>query len=284
MMRTWRNGRSVRADVWRDRGLQYGDGLFETMRVHDHRIALLDDHLRRLARGCRRLGLPVPGPDLDHELLRAAGIWPHAVVKLIITRGPGARGYRVPLPSHPSRIVQCEPLKVPPPTHAGAVRVRLCRIRITENPALAGLKTLNRLDSVLARREWRDARIAEGLMRDHRGDIVCGTMTNIFISRRGRLLAPVLDRAGVAGVMRQWVIRTARREGIDVQVGRLSMRRFIGADEIFLTNAVIGIWPVRAVTMGSRCLHPASQTIARRLQDELARFRCRAIGSMRGRS
>lgn len=272
MTRIWHNGRSVRADAWRDRGLQYGDGLFETMRVQDHRIALLDAHLRRLSRGCRRMGLPLPGPDLCQELLRAAGIWPHAVVKLVLTRGPGKRGYRVPTPSRPTRIVQCEPLAGSPEPRSGAVRVRLCRTPVTENPALAGLKTLNRLDSVMARREWRDPRIAEGLMRDHRGDIICGTMTNIFIARRGRLLTPVLDRAGVAGVMRQWVIRTARREGIEVQEGRLGMRQLVAAEEIFLTNAVIGIWPVGAVMLGSRPLRPASHALARRLEDEFARF------------
>lgn len=281
MTRIWHNGRRVRADVWRDRGLQYGDGLFETMLVRDHRIALLDGHLQRLARGCRRLGLPVPGSKLRQELQRAASVWPNAVVKLIVTRGSGARGYRVPASCHPSRIVQCEPLEAPVTARAGAVGVRLCRVPITENPALAGLKTLNRLDSVLARREWRDGRIAEGLMRDRRGDIVCGTMTNIFIARRGRLLTPRLDRAGVAGVMRQWVIRTARRRGIDVQEGRLSMRQLMAAEEIFLTNAVVGIWPVGSVALGTRRLRPGSHAMARQLQDEFTQFQLGADRSRR---
>jgi len=269
-MPAWLDGRPTRASCWRDRGLQYGDGLFETMRVYEHRIALLDEHLRRLGQGCRRLGLPPPPRGLRRELARAAQRCPHAVLKLVLTRGMGERGYRAPRPCRPHRLMFCEPRPAAAPVHIEAVRVRLCRTRVSENPALAGLKTLNRLDSVLARSEWRDARIAEGLMRDHRGDIVCGTMSNIFIVRRGRLLTPALDRAGVAGVMRRWVLGAARRGGIPVREGRLSMSMLADAEEIFLTNAVIGIWSVGMLQLGSRRLRPASQAIATRLRREFA--------------
>lgn len=269
-MRVWLNGRPAHAPCWRDRGLQYGDGLFETMRVYEHRIALLDEHLRRLARGCRRLGLPAPPRGLRAELERAARRWPHALIKLVLTRGIGERGYRAPRPCRPHRLVFCEPRPAAPAVHTEAVRVRLCRTRVSENAALVGLKTLNRLDSVLARSEWRDARILEGLMRDHRGDIVCGTMSNIFIARRGRLLTPALDHAGVAGVMRRWVLGAARRAHIPVREGRLSMSMLADAEEVFLTNAVIGICSVGALRLGSRCLHPASQAIATHLRRKFA--------------
>ena len=249
MTQVWINGKPATQIDYRDRGLQYGDGLFETMRVHDGRIALLSHHLDRLLLGCRRLRIPAPGRRvLQREILRAAADRPEAVLKLIVTRGIGERGYRAPQPCHPSRLVICDDLSLHRAGDSGkAVRVRLCRTRLSDNIALAGLKTLNRLDSVLARNEWRDPRISEGLMLDRDGHIVCGTMSNVFAGRNGRFVTPVLDRCGVAGVMRRWVLDAAQQQRMNIREGHLSIAHLLRADEIFLTNAVVGIWTVGAV-------------------------------------
>ena len=122
--------------------------------------------------------------------------------------------------------------------------MRVCRTRLGMNPDLAGLKTLNRLESVLARGEWRDARIWEGLMRDVDGNLVCGTMSNFFIKRGPFLLTPMLDRCGVAGVMRRWVLEQAGRLSLRVLEGRLRWEELGDAEEVFMTNAVAGIVPV----------------------------------------
>jgi 4-amino-4-deoxychorismate lyase len=271
MTQVWINGKRARQIDYRDRGLQYGDGLFETMRVDDGRIALLSHHLDRMLLGCRRLGMPAPSRQLlQREILRAALGRSDAVVKLIVTRGIGERGYRAPEPSRPTRLVLCDDR---PARRAGddgkPVRVRLCRTRLSDNATLAGLKTLNRLDSVLARNEWRDPRISEGLMLDRDGHIVCGTMSNVFIGRNGRFITPNVDRCGVAGVMRRWVLDTARRCRINVREGRVSVAQLLHADEIFLTNAVIGIWTVGAVVDRNVLNRPATSTLADVLRTHL---------------
>jgi 4-amino-4-deoxychorismate lyase len=281
MTRVWINGKSAAQVDYRDRGLQYGDGLFETMRVRDGRIVLLSHHLDRVLLGCRRLRIPAPTRRLlQREILRAAADRPEAVVKLIVTRGVGARGYRAPQPCHPSRLVICDDPPLPRPGDPGkAVRVRLCRTRLSENIAIAGLKTLNRLDSVLARNEWRDPRISEGLMLDREDHIVCGTMSNVFVGRNGRFITPLLDRGGVAGVMRRWVLETARRYRMNVREGRVSVAQLLRADEIFLTNAVIGIWTVGAVVDRNVLNRPALSTLADALR---VRFLAETQSGLRG--
>ncbi len=272
MIGVWINGKPGTQIDYRDRGLHYGDGLFETMRVADGRIALLSQHLDRLLHGGERLGIPMPArAALSREVLRAARSRPHAVLKLIITRGAGQRGYRVPRPCRPMRMIICEDR---PPPDAGAadkpVRVRLCRMRLSENSVLAGLKTLNRLESVLARDEWRDPRIGEGLMRDHADHIVCGTMSNVFVGHNGRFVTPLIDRCGVSGVMRRWVLETARRNRMAIREGRVHLADLVTADEIFLTNALIGIWTVGTVVDRKVLARPASHAMADALRARFA--------------
>lgn len=227
-----------------DRGLQYGDGLFETMRVHDGTIPLWTRHWRRLADGCRRLGLEgVEEAVLREETHRLAAVVARGIVKLVITRGSGGRGYRPPLEARPTRIVAAHASPHHPASHwRQGVALRLCRIRLGRNPALAGMKHLNRLEQVLARHEWDDPAIAEALMQDDRGRVVCGTMTNLFTVTGGRLVTPPVDECGVAGVMRALLL-----EWTGAQVHALNLEDLAAAEELLLCNAVIGIWPVRAV-------------------------------------
>ncbi len=153
-MSTWINGRSRTTIDHRDRGLQYGDGLFETMRVRRRRIRLLDYHLERLYRGMPaaqdRSARPRTCCATSSRCARRSA--PTRVLKLIVTRGIGPRGYR---PSGQERCTRVISLHALPRGAAGAVhepvRVRLCDTRLGANPALAGLKTLNRLESVMAR-------------------------------------------------------------------------------------------------------------------------------------
>jgi 4-amino-4-deoxychorismate lyase len=267
-MPTWVNGRPSKTIDVQDRGLLYGDGLFETMRIRDGRIALLEYHLDRLFLGCRRLKIPVPArPALRREIMRAAARSADAVAKLILTRGVGARGYRAPEPCRPTRILALTGHLAGP---AAPVRIRLCRTRIAINPMFAGLKTLNRLESVMARGEWRDSRIGEGLLQDADGNIVCGTMTNVFVGRNGRFVTPKLDRCGVAGVMRRWILETAGAVGVCISEGRVGIDDLLAADEIFLSNAVIGIWSVGAIVSPKKLIKPASHRAADALRARFA--------------
>lgn len=252
-MSVWINGRRSSTLSYRDRGLQYGDGVFETMKVRRHGIRLLDLHLDRLFRSCRRLKIQAPQALLlRRELERIAAGRNEGVLKLIVTRGSGSRGYRPSGREHATRIVTLEAL--PPAISAEAaraVRLRVCETRLSTSPSLAGLKTLNRLDSVLARSEWTDARIWEGLMRDVDGNWVCGTMSNLFLRRRSALMTPLLDRCGVAGVMRRWILDSAANLGLRAEERRIRWKDLQSAEEVFMSNAVVGIRSVRTI----ECTH-----------------------------
>jgi len=251
-MSAWINGRrSTRID-YRDRGLHYGDGVFETMRVRRGRIRLLDYHLERLFDGCARLQMTPDKPLLRRELKRAAALRSEGVLKLIITRGVSSfRGYRPTGRERCTRILTLHAL--PRGVRAAEqtpVRVRLCVTPIGLNPQLAGLKSLNRLESVMARSEWRDARIWEGLMQDVDQNIVCGTMSNLFLRREASLLTPALDRCGVAGVMRRWVMETAASLQLRVTERPIRWRDLREAEEVFMSNAVVGLKSVGVIERG----------------------------------
>lgn len=244
----WINGVAATTLPVADRGLQYGDGLFETFAVKDGRIGLLGFHLERLTEGCQRLGIPRPPLEmLKSELKAAATDMPRAVLKLIITRGSGGRGYRAPADAVPLRMLARHPWPDYPASWAEeGVRLRVCDLRLAEQPRLAGLKHLNRLEQVLARAEWQDADgYQEGLMLDPAGAVVEGTMSNVFAApREGMLLTPDLSRCGVAGVMRRHIMHRAREAGVQVQVADLPLAELMQCREIFLCNSLMGVWPV----------------------------------------
>lgn len=268
---SWINGRPGTLLEVRDRGLQYGDGLFETLRIRHGAVRLLDRHWQRLTDGCRRLGLPAPAAGLRTELHRAAQGRRDAVLKLIVTRGVGPRGYAVPVPLRATRVLTRHAL-------SGAARrastapqhARLCRTRLGCNEALAGLKTLNRLESVLARAEWSDARIWEGLMCDTDGHLVCGTMSNFFMRRGPFLCTPRLDRCGVAGIMRGWVMEQAAAFDLRAVEGRLRWDDLDESAEIFMTNAVVGVVSIASIAHGRRRLRFADFSTADALRGRLA--------------
>lgn len=234
-------------DLAPDRGLEFGDGLFETIAVVDGRLRLVDRHLARLAHGAGVLGIALPPVAvLRAELEAAARTDGTGVVKLIVTRGAGGQGY-APATAAPSRRhVLARPARQRPAAWStDGVAVRLCELRLAEQPRLAGLKHLNRLEQVLARAEWQDPDIAEGLMLDAHGRLVGGTMSNVFVVVGGRLVTPALDRAGIRGVMRSALLDAFAEAGEVVVARDLWPEELATASEVFLSNALIGVWPVR---------------------------------------
>lgn len=226
-----------------DRGLGYGDGLFETIRFLGADAPLWTRHMQRLEEGCRRLGLPMPGPSMLLAEARAvAQGLPQAVVRITLTRGVGARGYKPPARPQPTRIVAAFD---PPPRDEAAladgIRVRLCTTRLAAQPLLAGLKHLNRLEQVLARAEWDDPTIAEGLLCDAEGAVISATAANLFAVFDGTLATPAVDRCGVAGVARAQVLAAWPH----AQVRRIALEELRHAGELFLSSSVRGILPVR---------------------------------------
>lgn len=232
-----------------DRGLHYGDGLFETIAVHDGAPALWDRHMQRLLLGGERLGIaPIDAAQLLRESLQLCDGVAEGVLKIIITRGSAGRGYRAPSCGavQPTRLVALYAWpEYPPAFWVEGVAVRLCSTRLGSNPALAGIKHLNRLEQVLARSEWGDPAIPEGLMLDGDSRVIEGTMSNLFIVRNGRLLTPDLTQCGVAGVMRGLILDNMQDMGIPADITQITLDDVKSSDEAFLCNSLIGVWPVR---------------------------------------
>jgi len=239
------NGKPENSISVSDRGLQYGDGLFETIACRDGHAEFLAEHMQRLALGCERLKLPKPDISLiSTEIAQLLAQQANAVIKVMITRGQGGRGYRSLSSVSPNRIISLHPYPDYPETHQEGITVRCCDFRLGHNPALAGIKHLNRLEQVMARNEWHDSTIAEGLMQDIDGYFVEGTMTNLFMVRAGKLITPPIDNSGIAGIMRAQIKQLAVQQGLGVMEQCLTQTDLEHADELFVTNSLIGIWPV----------------------------------------
>jgi 4-amino-4-deoxychorismate lyase len=231
-----------------DRGLQYGDGVFRTLKAGGGKIFWWADQYAKLAADAEALKLDCPAEaDLRGECLKLAQDMDCAL-RITLTRGPGPRGYAPPPGGGATRIVQVSAL----PAHAGehaakGVRVRWCALRLSQQKQLAGIKHLNRLENVLARAEWSDADIAEGLLLDQDGWVIGGVMSNILLMRGKTLFTPDLSQSGVAGVTRLRIMRMARRSGLDVRESRLRPEDMLRADECCLCNSLIGVWRIRRI-------------------------------------
>lgn len=243
------DGRSIadpaHAIAVNDRGLNYGDGVFETMLLRDGRVRFLDAHLQRLEASCERLAIAVSLAGIREDIATVCSQVTEGVLKIVVTRGSGGRGYR-PEQGMPSRrIVTVHELPKPQPR--AELAIRWCDMRLSRNAMLAGMKHLNRLEQVLAQNEWHDADIDEGLMLDTEGELVGGTASNVFIVRGGTLLTPDLRFCGVRGIMRAQVLRAARELGLTHSEEPLWPDDLHEASEVFLTNAVRGIRSVTAL-------------------------------------
>jgi len=247
-----------------DRGLMYGDGVFRTLRVAGGRPRWWHEQLAKLADDCAQIGLTVP--DASHwqaDLDLLAPYCTDGVLKLIVTRGSGSRGYLPPASAIPRRLMRYDAIAsnmIAP--SADGISVRLCTLRLGQQPRLAGIKHLNRLENVLARAEWNSTDIHEGLLLDQAERVISGVMSNLFIWRdqgkQSRLLTPRLDQCGVAGVARARLMRLARAQGLQVEEVVLSLQDVFDADEVMLTNSVSGLrrvarlesktWPVPLIS------------------------------------
>jgi 4-amino-4-deoxychorismate lyase len=250
-MNTWSvNGRRTGEIAADDRGLLYGDGLFETIAVRNGRPRSWSLHYARLCQGCAQLGIEPPrqsqlSSDLATALRASGNGTSEAVVKIIVTTGSGPRGYQRPEPAQTSVLIQVTEYRpLPRSYYTDGVRIVACKTPVTQQPHLAGIKTLNRLDQVLARNEFRDPGLFEGLMFDPDDRLICGTMSNVFIVQENEISTPSLDRCGVAGIMRAQVIECAAMTRVSCRVRDIGRSELARADEIFLANSQFGLLPV----------------------------------------
>lgn len=259
-----------------DRGLHFGDGVFETMACIDQQLRLLDAHLQRLTAGLHRLAIHISAGEgiLQQELRGVASELGNGIVKLVITRGSALRrGYGTTGNEVATRIVFGYPLpkadlNIDPEPRAG-VAVQSSPICLGENPALAGIKHLNRLEQVLARRMLTDSSIQEALQFNHAGRLVCGASSNLFVVQDACLLTPQIDTAGVAGVMRSAVLAAAQR--LDIRVGTAAIDRasLLHTTEAFLTNARVGMQSISHIDARPLARSGATADTTRRLTQSL---------------
>ncbi len=248
------NGQHLLEVSARDRGLAYGDGVFETVLVIRGKPVLWPEHLDRLTLACETLHLPFDRQIVETESLEvlARATPERAVLKIIITRGEGGRGYRPSASTSPTRIISLHDLPGNQADHArDGIPVSCCRHPVSVNPALAGIKHLNRLDQVMASLELAEDTV-EGLMFDPSGNLVEATRSNVFLVRSGKLLTPDLSQAGISGIMRAWILLHCHQKGIPVSVTGISRADVCAADEVFVCNSVFGIWPVRQLHDGDQ--------------------------------
>jgi 4-amino-4-deoxychorismate lyase len=252
MSQWFRNGEAIATLAFNDRGLQYGDGLFETIAVRDGDPRLWEYHVERLGAGCERLRLQVPDPTdlrrlLDSALFDAEVDKRCCTAKIIVTSGVSQRGYGRETPSPISMYIGLFSAMLPPAdAYRDGIDTMVCATRLARDSAMAGIKTLNRLEQVLASSECLEAGIPEGLTMDAAGNVICGTMSNVFLVHKKSIATPAVTRCGVAGVMRRHVIEMLGASGTSVDVRDISETQLLSADEVFLTNSQFGVLPVRS--------------------------------------
>ena len=248
-----------------DRGLAYGDGLFETMRVHAGAPVFWQAHWQRLAAGAARLGIPLPDESVvrreaDAQLATRA----EGVLKLVLTRGLGERGYAPPAMANPTVVLSDHAL----PASRDALVLRWCRTRMAVQPLLAGIKHLNRLEQVLARAEWDDAAIDDGVLCDTEDRVVCTTSMNLFARIGGRWVTPPVSRCGVGGIIRGWLLGQGLAVEADISQAELSH-----AAALCACNAVRGILSVRGLGAHAWPASPEVGDLQRRLADAHPAYR-----------
>ncbi len=235
-----------------DRGFQYGDGLFETIAIRSGSPRLWPFHRERLARGCERLGIRMPAEqDLQDQLAAAleagdadAG---NGIAKIVLSAGAGPRGYARADGTEPRIFIGVFPSEaLSRCAYEDGVDAIVCETRLAGPSALAGLKTLNRLEQVLGRSECAAANAFEGLMVDADERVICGTMSNVFIVIGHEIITPSLKRCGVAGVMRRLVLESFSGSDNAIAIRDVALEELMRSDEVFLSNSQFGVVPLRS--------------------------------------
>jgi len=230
----------------------YGQCVFETIAISNGQACLLDAHLSRLELGAKRLGLSINQhliSSLRNDIEKIITGQIKAVVRVNLTMGTGGRGYANPTPDEQTltRIVSLHDYPPHPPSNwQEGIVLGVADIRLSHQPYLAGLKHGNRLEQIIARSQWAD-NWHEALLMDLDGHIVEATQSNVFIVHNNKLITPSLNKAGVAGVMRECIMNIASSLGIEVQIKEVTIDEVKQADAVFLSNSVIGLWPVKAL-------------------------------------
>jgi 4-amino-4-deoxychorismate lyase len=241
------NGKATDQISLSDRGFLYGQTLFETIPVCHQQPLLLERHLSRLAKGSDALSIELDLEQLQDEVNEfcQAQTANKLVLRITVSMGSGGRGYANPDTAQSQRILSMHPFPKHPKAHwRDGIKLGVAEIELASQPALAGIKHGNRLEQIIARGQWHDD-WQEALLLDQRQLVIEGTQSNLFVRQGDTLLTPNLSASGVAGIMREQVLELADNIGVPSKIMSLSLADIEAADEVFLSNSVIGLWPVR---------------------------------------
>jgi 4-amino-4-deoxychorismate lyase len=271
----WLNGNPAGALPLPDRGLDFGDGLFETLLLHAGEALYPDFHLRRLQRGLHALSFPDCVAAVEGQLHAvvaqiATRGWRRTALRLTITRGSGPRGYAPPIDAKPRTIMIANELG---PGYGGlpvAATLSLANVRWPTQPALAGLKHLNRLEQVLAARQCRADAVDEVVMLDQDENVISVAAGNLFVVTDGHLLTPSISHCGIAGTRRELVIqRWAPAIGLQVAEQAISLAQVETAQEVFYSNSLVGLRPVKSFGAARWESHPICDALYRQYEGEI---------------
>lgn len=264
--RTWVNGEETESVSVFDRGLQYGDGLFETMCMRHGVIEYWKEHLLRLMQGCQRLGIRLNESLLNEQAAIVKSEIGTGRVKLIVTRGESQSGYKADSRQVATIIWMCSaPYECPSEYYSEGVDLYICSTQVSSNVATVGIKHLNRLENILARREWQDE-YHEGIMCDDQANIIEGTMSNIFFIKNETLITPDLVKCGVEGIMRQKLMKIASKDNIETEICDVPLRDLKLFDAALVTNSVIKAWPVKTIGTHSYSISPLAEHLISRIR------------------
>ena len=228
-----------------NRNSQFGDGLFETCLVENKKILFWTNHFARLNRGCEQLKISKVDESVwlsDVKKALSLCSYDHCVVKLILSRGESLRGYGFKDDIKPVRAVIV--LELQNTTLNNLFSLEYCQSGYNSNPKLAGIKHCNRLEQVLARAGLKSD---EGIMLDENHNVISVTQGNIYAIHGNTLITPKLDKCGVEGTRRAIILDLAKLLGIKVKVDTLSAKELVQADEVFISNSIIGIQSIKQI-------------------------------------
>lgn len=245
----WINGQQQTEITACDRGVQFGDGCFTTARIHAGKILMFAAHRHRLEESCTRLLIQgMNWQALESEMIHAASTRQSGVLKVIITRGAGGRGYSPAGCVEPQRLIMLSdaPARYPALRQSGA-KLSLSPIRLSRNPLLAGIKHLNRLEQVLIRAALDQTDADEAVVLDTNGMLVECCAANLFWRKGSQLYTPDLHYSGVNGLQRQALMHRFEAQGMRVNEVQQPVEVLAEADEVFITNALMPVLPVRQI-------------------------------------
>ena len=232
-----------------DRGFNFGDGHFTTIKIAAGQALLLDLHLARLQQACAALAIEfTQWNELLAVITQQALVLRGGVLKVTITRGEGGRGYSTLGCSRANWFLQHRSIPAQYSDWAReGIELMLCEYQQTVNPALAGLKTLNRLDQVMIKQELDANGMNDGLVCSTDGYVIETSVANVFWVIGDKVYTPSTERSGVEGVMKTHISNLLNKLGFSLKTGDYTISNVLTADEIFITNSVMEVVPVKSI-------------------------------------